>query len=70
MTRDQVESYEAARWRGLSWFGITYGSRSLMVWGNPVELNANQQRKQRMREQLLKNRRILSAYDLRPEDAP
>lgn len=70
MTRDQVESYEAARWRGLSWFGITYGSRSLMVWGNPVELNANQQRKQRMREQLLKNRRILSAYDLRAEDAP
>lgn len=70
MTRDQVESYEAARWRGLSWYGITPGSRSVMVWGNPVELDANQQRRQRWREQLLKNRRILSAYDLRAEDAP
>ena len=55
MTRDQVESYEAARWRGLSWYGITPGSRSVMGWGNPVELDANQQRRQRWREQLLKN---------------
>ena len=69
MTRNQVETYEAARWRGLSWFGITPGSRSMMVWANPFELSAQQQRKQRMREALLKNRRIIPAYDLKEENA-
>lgn len=64
MTRDQVESYEAARWRGLSWYGITQGSRSVMIWGNPIELTQNAQRKYQLREQLLKNRIIISAYQL------
>lgn len=64
MTRAQVESYEAARWRGLSWHGITPGSRCVMLWGNPVELSAQQQRRQRIRERLLKNRRAFSAYAL------
>lgn len=67
MTRDQVESYEAARWRGLSWYGVTPGSRSMMIWGNPIELSQNAQRRHRMREQLLKNRRLLSAYQLSPD---
>lgn len=69
MTRSQVEYYEAARWRGLSWFDITPGSRSVMIWGNPVELNAYNQRKHQMKEQLLKNRRIISAYTMSQKDA-
>ncbi len=30
--RSTVEYYEAARWRGLSWWGISPGSRSVMIW--------------------------------------
>lgn len=70
MSRDQVERYEAARWRGLGWYGITFGSRSIMVWGNPVELSANAQKKEQLRERLLKNRQILSAYTLSEQYAP
>lgn len=68
MTRHQVESYEAARWRGLSWYGITQGSRSVMLWGSPIELSKQAQLKNRLKESLLKNRRILSAYNLTEQD--
>ena len=64
MTREQVESYEAARWRGLSWYHITPGSRSVMIWGNPIELTQSAQRKYLFRERFLKNRIIISAYQL------
>jgi len=67
MTRGQVEAYEAARWRGLSWFGITPGSRCVMIWGNPIELSQNDQKKYQLRERLLKNRIIVSAYQLSSE---
>ena len=68
MTRAQVESYEAARWRGLGWYGITQGSRSVMLWGSPIELSKQAQLKNRLKESLLKNRRILSAYNLTEQD--
>lgn len=64
MDRYTVEHYEAARWRGLSWWGITPGSRSVMIWGNPIELSRDEQRSARWKDRLLKNRTILSAYDL------
>lgn len=67
MDRYDVEHYEAARWRGLSWWGITFGSRSVMIWGNPIELSQKDQRKARFKDQVLKNRTILSAYDLTGE---
>ncbi|MGN1290027.1 MAG: phenylacetate--CoA ligase family protein, partial [Bradyrhizobium sp.] len=69
MDRRTVEYYEAARWRALGWYGVTQGSRCLMLWGNPIELDAQAQKKAARREQLLKNRRILSAYTLTPEKA-
>lgn len=68
MDRYTVEHYEAARWRGLSWWGITPGSRSVMVWGNPIELSQEQQRSARWKDRFLKNRTILSAYDLTEKD--
>lgn len=34
-TQEQIERYEAARWRGLSWYGVTYGSRSVLLWDRP-----------------------------------
>ncbi len=67
MDRYDVEHFEAARWRGLSWYGITPGSRSVMLWGNPIELSQNEQKSARRKERFLKNRTILSAYALTPE---
>lgn len=68
MTRPQVESYEAARWRGLGWYGISQGSRSVMLWGSPIELSQQAQLKNRVKEELLKNRRVLSAYHLSEQE--
>lgn len=68
MDRETVEGYEAARWRGLSWWGITPGSRSVMIWGNPFELSKLKQRSFALKERFLKNRIILSAYTLNPEE--
>lgn len=34
-THEQIERYEAARWRGLSWYGVTYGSPSVLLWDHP-----------------------------------
>ena len=35
LTQQQMELYEAARWRGLSWYGVTFGSRSVLLWDKP-----------------------------------
>lgn len=70
LDRYTVEYYEAARWRGLSWWGITPGSRSVMIWGNPLELNQNEQWKYRLKEKWLKNRIVIPAYSLKPEAMP
>lgn len=67
MDRHTVEYYEAARWRGLSWWGITPGSRSVMIWGSPLELNQAEQKKYRFKEKWLKNRIMIPAYALKPE---
>ncbi|MDL2274416.1 phenylacetate--CoA ligase family protein [Oscillospiraceae bacterium OttesenSCG-928-G22] len=67
MDRKTVEYYEAARWRGLSWRNVTPGSRSVMIWGNPFELSQNEQRAHARKERFLKNRVILSAYDIDPK---
>ena len=67
MDRYTVEHYEAARWRGMSWWGITPGSRSVMIWGNPIELSANQAESYRKKDKYLKNRITISAYQLNPE---
>lgn len=69
MDRYAVEHYEAARWRGLSWYGITFGSRSVMIWGNPIELSRDQQRLARWKDRYLKNRTILSAYHMTEQKA-
>ncbi len=70
MNRITVEHFEAARWRGLSWYGITPGSRCVMIWGNPLEMNQQQFRKYRMKEKWLKNRIAFPAYSLKPEAMP
>jgi len=67
MDRYTVEHYEAARWRGMSWWGITPGSRSVMIWGNHIELSANQAESYRKKDKYLKNRITISAYQLSPD---
>ena len=70
MDRLTVEYYEAARWRGLSWWDIKPASRCVMIWGNPLELNQAEQWKYRLKEKWLKNRIIIPAYCLKPEAMP
>lgn len=67
MDRPQVESYEAARWRGLSWYGISQGTKSVMIWGNRPNVSKFQQKKQAFSEWALKNRITVSAYHLSGE---
>lgn len=54
LTQEQVERYEAARWRGLSWYGVSYGSRSVLLWDRPRDTFILQE------EPYLKNRLRLS----------
>lgn len=35
LTQERIERCEAARWRGLSWYGVTYGSPSVLLWDRP-----------------------------------
>lgn len=64
MDRYTVEHYEAARWRGLSWHDIDIGDPSVMIWGSPIELSQRGQWKADLKERLLKNRFIISAFEL------
>ena len=68
MDRQQVEQYEAARWRGLSWYGITNGSRSVMVWGSSIELSPEARKAHDREDKWLKNREVMSAYELNEAD--
>ena len=67
LDRVTVEHFEAARWLGLSWSGIQIGDPSVMVWGSSIELSKNQSQIHQLKEVLLKNRTIISAYDLKEE---
>lgn len=64
MDRYTVEHYEAARWRGLSWHDIHIGDASLMIWGSPIELSRLNDAKFHWKELLLKNRKIVPAFQL------
>lgn len=68
--RFTVEHYEAARWRGLSWWDISFGDSSVMIWGSPIELSKSKDIKYKLKERLLKNRIILPAYNINPEEIP
>lgn len=54
LTQAQTEWYEAARWRGLSWYGVSYGSRSVLLWDRPRDPFILQE------EPYMKNRLTLS----------
>ena len=54
LTQAQIERYEAARWRGLSWYGVTFGSPSVLLWDQPRDPYFLQQ------EPYMKNRLSIS----------
>jgi len=68
MDRKTVEFYEAARWRGLSWWGIRIGDPCIMIWGSPIELTQQQNKSYELKEKFLKNRVIIPAYNLNEKD--
>nr|NNM90331.1 phenylacetate--CoA ligase family protein [Bacilli bacterium] len=70
MDRQTVEHYEAARFRGLSWSQIRIGDPCVMIWGSPIELSAQAQRKERFKERILKNRIVIPAFDLKKDELP
>ncbi len=65
--RHTVEYYEAARWRGLSWWDIQIGDPCVMIWGSPIELNRQQLKIQRLKDRYLKNQVFIPSFDLRKE---
>jgi phenylacetate-CoA ligase len=64
MDRHTVEYSEAARWRGLTWWGIRIGDPYVMLWGSPIELSQQQLRRYRLYERWFKNRIVIPAFDL------
>ncbi|HZK01825.1 MAG TPA: hypothetical protein VFC96_03080 [Anaerovoracaceae bacterium] len=67
MDRHMVEYYEAARWRGLSWWSITHGSPSVMIWGNPQDLGSFENKRYHLKERWLKNRIMIPAYAIKAD---
>ena len=52
----------AAKWRATRWWGVDIGDPELVVWGSPVELNA-QDRLKRLRDGLMRSR-LLPAFEM------
>ena len=60
-TREQLERYQAARLRGLSWYGITPGSRCVVLWDGAMAAGSGWSGGGRWQEWLLGNRCRLPA---------
>lgn len=62
--RETVEWYEAARYLGLSWWGINIGDRCLMLWASLNDINSTNNWKEKIKEFVLKNRLIMSPWEI------
>jgi phenylacetate-CoA ligase len=58
--RDRVSHDVAAKWRATRWWGVDIGDRETVVWGSPLELNA-QDRVRALRDRLLRTQ-LLPAF--------
>ena len=56
----------AAKWRATRWWGVDIGDPELVVWGSPVELNA-QDRVKRLRDALMRSH-LLPAFEMSPRN--
>ena len=52
----------AAKWRATRWWGVDIGDREMVIWGSPVELNA-QDRLRKWRDLLFRSE-LLPAFDM------
>ncbi|AZT89887.1 phenylacetate--CoA ligase family protein [Caldicellulosiruptor changbaiensis] len=62
--RETVEWYEAARYLGLSWWGINIGDRCLMLWASLNDIENAKNFKDKLKELVLKNRLIISSWEI------
>jgi phenylacetate-CoA ligase len=62
--KDRVSHDVAAKWRATRWWGVDIGDREAVMWGSPIELQAQDAWRAR-RDRLLRTR-LLPAFDLSP----
>lgn len=60
--KERVSHDVAAKWRATRWWGVDIGDREALMWGSPIELNA--QDRWRMRRDRLLRSLLLPAFDL------
>lgn len=60
--RERVSHDVAAKWRATRWWNVDIGDPEIVVWGSPIELNA-QGRIRRFRDRLLRTK-LLPAFEM------
>jgi len=62
--KERVSHDVAAKWRATRWWGVDIGDREAVMWGSPIELQA-QDRWRARRDRLMRSD-LLPAFDLSP----
>ncbi len=62
MGRDRISHDVAAKWRATRWWGVDIGDPEVVIWGSPLELNA-QDRVRGVRDRLLRTT-LLPAFEM------
>lgn len=62
MGKERKSHDVAAKWRATRWWGVDIGDPEMVVWGSPVELNA-QDRMRRLRDGILRSH-LLPAFEM------
>ena len=60
--KERISHDIAAKWRATRWWGVDIGDPEVVVWGSPIELNA-QDRLRQLRDKLLRTQ-LLSAFEM------
>jgi len=60
--KERVSHDVAAKWRATRWWGVDIGDREIVVWGSPIEVDA-QDRVRSVRDQLFRTR-LLPAFEM------
>jgi phenylacetate-CoA ligase len=60
--RERVSHDVAAKWRATRWWGVDIGDTEIVVWGSPIELNA-QDRVRMLRDRIMRSE-LLPAFEM------
>lgn len=60
--KDRISHDVAAKWRATQWWGVDIGDPEIVVWGSPIELDA-QDRLKAVRDRVLRTR-LLPAFEM------